>query len=160
MVWGNFLNILATQYTLATKSFEIYVAGCNGNPHCSSCHNAESWNFNQGTKYTEDYFKQKIESKVKEFNELINNIMIFGGEPLDQDHNELMSMLNDLDKLNLPIWIFTRYDIKDVPEEIKEYCDYIKCGRYLPELTTETNNQYGIKLATSNQKIYRKGVDF
>lgn len=38
--------------------------------------------------------------------------------------------------------------------------DYIKCGRYVEELTINDNWQYGIKLATSNQKIYKKGIDY
>ena len=37
----------------------------------------------------------------------------------------------------------------------KKMVDYIKIGAYIPELTTDDNIQFGIKLATSNQKIYR-----
>ena len=153
------MNILATQYTLPIKSFEIYVAGCNGNPHCTGCHNPEGWNFDIGTKYTKQYF-YSISCKIKEFSSLIDNIIIFGGEPLDQNHNELIEMLHDLITLKLPIWLFTRYDINDVSDDIKSCCEYIKCGRYIPELKTDNNIQYGIKLATSNQKIYKKGVEF
>lgn len=159
MVWRNRLNILATQYTLPTKSFEIYVAGCNGNPHCTDCHNPEGWDFDIGKKYTKQYF-DSISCKIEEFSSLIDNIMIFGGEPLDQNHNELIEMLHDLITLKLPIWLFTRYDINDVSDDIKSCCEYIKCGRYIPELKTDNNIQYGIKLATSNQKIYKKGVEF
>lgn len=73
------MNILATQFTLEYKSFDIYVAGCNGQPHCTNCHNPETWEFNQGIKYNDDYFKI-IKDKVYKFNNLIENIMIFGGE--------------------------------------------------------------------------------
>ena len=38
--------------------------------------------------------------------------------------------------------------------------DYIKCGKYIPELTTDDNIQYGVHLATSNQRIYKCGVDY
>lgn len=154
------MNILGTQFTLATKSFEIYVSGCAGNPHCEGCHNPASWDFNLGDLYNKSFFYDNIKTKVEEFDVLIKNIMIFGGEPLDNDHDELLKLLNDLKSLNKPIWLFTRYDINDVPDKIKTYCDYIKCGRYLPELTVDNNIQYGIKLATSNQKIYKNGVDF
>lgn len=153
------MNILATQYTLDTKSLEIYLAGCNGNPHCRDCHNPLSWNFNQGTLYNENY-KNKIKEKIKKFKPLINNIMIFGGEPLDQNHKELEKLLEDLHDYNLPIWLFTRYEINEIPAFVIKYCDYIKCGKYIPELSCDNNIQYGIKLATSNQKLYKKGIDY
>lgn len=154
------MNILATQYTLATKSFEIYISGCAGNPHCKGCHNPDSWDFNLGEKYNKDYFINHIKSKIDEFDLLIKNIMIFGGEPLDNNHDEVFELLSDLKSLNKHIWLFTRYDLNNVPDKIKNVCDYIKCGRYIPELSTENNTQYGIKLATSNQNIYKKGIDF
>ena len=154
------MNILSTQYTLATKSFEIYVAGCKGQPHCKGCHNPESWDFNQGNKWSEEYYLTTIKPKILEFNSIIKNIMIFGGEPLDQKHSELLSMLYDLKELNKEIWIFTRYDIEDIPEEIINCCDYIKCGRYDEDLKTNDNIQQGIKLSTSNQNVYKKGIDY
>ena len=42
----------------------------------------------------------------------------------------------------------------------KELCDYIKTGSYIEELKCDDNIQYGIKLATSNQKINKKGIDY
>jgi len=153
------MNILATQYTLTNKSLDIYVAGCSGLPHCVNCQNKESWNFNQGDLYDKEYFG-KLQTKVKNFDVLINNIMLFGGEPLDQNHDELLHMLMDLKSLNKNIWVFTRYEIEKIPKGIKELCDYIKCGRYLPELTCDNNTMYNIKLATSNQHIYKKGLDY
>lgn len=153
------MNILSTQYTLQTRSLEIYVAGCSGNPHCTGCHNPETWRFDIGDKYDENY-NFRIKQKINVFEKLIDNIMIFGGEPLDQKPKELLTLLSDLSHLNKKIWLFTRYDISDVPKKVKELCDYIKCGRYIPELIIENNIQFGIKLATSNQKIYKKGIDY
>ena len=154
------MNILGTQYTLDTKSFEIYVAGCSGEPHCVGCHNPESWDFSHGEQFNMFYFKNKIHQKVEEFDNLIDNIMIFGGEPLDQDIQSLESLLSLLKDTKKKIWMFTRYSINDVPEFVKRYCHYIKCGAYIPELIVDDNIQYVIKLATSNQHIYKKGVDY
>lgn len=153
------MNILATQYTLSTNSLEIYVAGCNGNPHCAHCHNPESWDFNNGEKFDEK-FLDKVSEKITDFDDLIKNIMIFGGEPIDQNHKELESMLESLSNYRKPIWLFTRYSIDNVPDFVKKYCEYIKCGRYDSELVSDDNIQYGIKLSTSNQKIYKKDVDY
>lgn len=156
------MNILATQYTLATKSFEIYVAGCNGDcngHHCEGCHNPESWDFSNGTQYDLTYFNE-IKEKINTFNNLIDNIMIFGGEPNDCNKDELKKFLIDLKTFNKPIWIFTRYYIDEIPLFEFELCDYIKCGEYNNKLITDNNVQYNIKLATSNQYIIKKGVDY
>lgn len=154
------MNILSTQYTLSTKSFEIYVAGCGGQPHCINCHNPETWDFNQGTEWNNEYYLSIVKPKVIEFSSIIDRVMIFGGEPLDQKHSELLTMLYDLKELNKDIWLFTRYLFEDIPEEIINCCDYIKCGRYIQELETEDNIQYGIKLSTINQYIYKNGTDY
>lgn len=149
------MNILQTDYTLKNKSLDIYVAGCNGNPHCTSCQNPESWDFKLGTEYDDKYFNY-LEKRIKEFDLLIENIMIFGGEPLDQDEDELIQLLFDLEHCNKKIWIFTRYEINEISDNIKFFCDYIKTGRYEENLSCEDNVQYGIKLATSNQKIFNR----
>lgn len=155
------MNILATQYTLSRKSLEIYVAGCKGNNgvHCTSCHNPESWEFNQGNTYDNKYFN-KIKQKISDFDSMIDKIELFGGELNDQNYNELEVFLRDLKSLGKEIWLFTRYDLQDCPKFELELCDYIKCGAYIPELSCDNNIQYDIVLSTSNQKIYKKGVDY
>jgi len=149
------MRVISTQYTLQYKSLDIYVAGCSGNPHCNLCHNPESWDFNQGHIYNGGYFNH-IKEKVKSFDLLVDNIMIFGGEPNDSNHDELLHMLMDLKSLGKKIWLFTRYEINDIPEFEYTLCDYIKTGRYDSELIVDDNIQFGIQLATSNQKIYKK----
>ena len=153
------MNILATQFTLKTNSLEIYLSGCNGKPKCKNCHNPEGWNFKAGKEYNSEYY-QEIKNKVNNFDNIIKNIMIMGGEPLDQEKDEFNSFLSDMKKLNKIMWLFTRYDIEETPDNINEFFDYVKCGRYLEELTTDSHTQYGIKLATSNQKIYKRGLDY
>jgi anaerobic ribonucleoside-triphosphate reductase activating protein len=147
------MRIISTQYTLSQKSLDIYTAGCNA-PHCKGCHNPETWNFNQGVEWSDDIL-YKIKIKTRNFCDIINNIMIFGGEPLDNPVNELVRFLDDLNTLNLDIWIFTRREFEEIPDWVKERCSYIKCGRYIEEKRVDNYFQYGIKLATSNQKIYK-----
>lgn len=150
------MNIIATQYTLQYKSLDIYVAGCKGvcGVHCKGCHNPVSWNFNQGEEYNQQYFF-KLQDKIKGFDDLIDRIMIFGGEPLDQNHEELIEFLKDIRSLHKEIWLFTRFNFNELPKEVIQLCDYIKCGAYIEELKTDDNIQFGIKLATSNQQIYK-----
>lgn len=150
------MNIISTQYTLKYKSLEIVVSGCSGN-HCSGCHSPETWDFNIGTHY--EQLIPKILKKIDESKDLIDWIWVYGGEPLDNNLEELKDLLYEVKSKKKPIMLFTRYSIDEVPNDVKELCDYIKCGAYKKELTVDDNIQYGVKLATSNQKIYKKTLD-
>lgn len=148
------MKIAGTQFTLKTKSFEIYVSGCAGNPYCKGCHNPETWDFNVGDEF-DDKLKEQISDKIMSFNAIIENIMIFGGEPLDQKKEDLVELFSFLSTFNKKIWLFTRYEKDEIDKDILNFLDYIKCGRYVQELRVDDNIQFGIKLATSNQKIYK-----
>jgi anaerobic ribonucleoside-triphosphate reductase activating protein len=146
------MKIASTQYSLSTQSFEIYLSGCDG--FCKGCHNPELQDYRIG----EDYKKvlPSIITKVNEFNSLVKNVFIMGGEPLQQKLDLLLDLiLNIKQNTNCKIWLWTRATIDNVPELIKEQCDYIKTGYYDEKLKCDDNIQYGIKLATSNQKIYK-----
>lgn len=152
------MNIIGIDYTLKTSSIDIYVSGCNG-PHCEGCHNPQSWNFDEGVPFSDNII-ESIRNYINIYSSLIKNVMIFGGEPLDQGHEELQTLFEELQIFNLPIWVFTRYNFEDIPEFVKSFSEYIKTGRYERELTCNDNIQYGIVLSTSNQKIYKKGIDY
>jgi len=147
------MNYSAIEYTLSQKSLDIYLSGCSAEPKCEGCHNPELWDFNVGFDIENSY--QIIENYINDYPNLINNIMIFGGEPLDQDIDKLKEFLVKLQKYNKKIWLFTRHYIFNVPNFIRCVCDYIKVGKYIPILKCDYNIQYGIKLATSNQMIFR-----
>ena len=98
------MNILATQYTLKNKSFEIYIAGCKGDNgvHCKGCHNPLSWDFDNGDPLDDDYM-QHIKDKIREFDTLVENIWILGGEPLDNDIPTLKWLITELQTPNKAI---------------------------------------------------------
>jgi anaerobic ribonucleoside-triphosphate reductase activating protein len=149
------MNIAGVDFTLKHKSIDIYVSGCKG-PHCSGCHNPDAFCFDYGIPYSPTLIVD-IQRKIESYPDLIDKIMIFGGEPLDQPEDELINLINNLKKFHLDIWLFTRYDITQVPDSVLGLVDYIKTGRYEEKLKCEGNIQYGITLATSNQHIYKKG---
>ena len=151
------MNILGIQYNINQNALEIYFSGCLGNPHCKGCFSPETWEFNQGSPYKT--IIKDIEKQIIQFDDMITKIMVFGGEPLDQNISELKEFLHKIKIFDKEIWIFTHYEFdvaKDILGDAITLCDYIKCGAYLEELTTDSNIQYGVKLATSNQKIYKK----
>ena len=152
------MNITNIDYGMSDNSYSIFVSGCKANPKCQGCFNPENWDFNVGENWLT--YINRIKKDLTDFEALIKKIIIVGGEPLDQDIFVLKQMLQFLKQFKIPVFLFTRYPLTKVPSIIKEYCDYIKCGAYIPELTCDDNIQFGIKLATSNQKIYVKGVDY
>lgn len=151
------MNIVSTQYSLSTQSLDIYFRGCNP-PHCKGCHNSEIQEFDGIDNYREKLIG--IKEKLKDFDLMIKNIFILGGEPLDQNINSLEEFLNSLSKYNKPIWLFTKYNLLQVPSKIKKLCDYIKCGRFEINNTSDDNIQYDIKIASKNQKIYKREKDY
>lgn len=154
------MNLLGTQFNLQNKAYEIYLAGCDRTPHCEGCHNPESWDFNNGEKIDDDKYNSII-SEIKKFYNLIENIWILGGEPLDQNVNELLRLVEKIreDVPNIKMWLFTGYTMIDLIDKIgtknKSLFDFIKCGAYIKELTQDNHIEYGVKLATSNQHIYK-----
>lgn len=148
------MNYLQLNYSLEHKAIEIFLSGCSGQPKCEGCHNQLSWNFDQGENINNIYTKIDNMLMIDKFN-IIKNIMIFGGEPLDQDLKELSTFLSNLKKYNKLIWLFTRFNIDEINANIKTKCDYIKTGRYIHNLKTNNNVQFGIKLSTSNQQIHK-----
>jgi organic radical activating enzyme len=140
------------------KSLDIYVAGCSGNPHCVNCHNTESWDFTKGTPYLDAW--DGISRKLDEFGYVIDNIMIMGGEPLDQDWRDFLQLLRYLERYDKDIWLFTRKSLEEVPSIVKHFCSYIKTGRYLKDLPVHTTDVYGIRLSSINQQIHKKGKDY
>lgn len=151
------MNLAATQYSLKYNAFEIYLSGCNG--VCEGCCNPELKEFGIGKTINAEV-TQSLLSKITDFDLIIKNIWVLGGDPMDNNQSELTQLLNDLSKTNKQIWLWTRYDLKDIPNNIKQYCDYIKSGEYIPRLSIDNNIQYGIKLQTSNQNIFIKGTDY
>lgn len=150
-------NIILPSYNSTDGlSVDIFLAGCSRSPHCKNCHNSSLWDFDNGQEI--DIRTTLSWLKIKEWQ--YDNIAILGGEPLSQNIRELNQLISCLLSLSKPIWLYTSYELEDVSEVIKENCDYIKTGRFIEELKTEDNISYGIKLATSNQRINKRGLDY
>jgi len=150
------MKIASFEYNIRDKSIEIYVSGCKA-PHCEGCHNAELWDFSVGEEYKETLLS--IQDTVKDYDSYIDKIVVMGGEPLDQSRGDLLELLRYLQEFKKEIWLYTRYSLKNA-EDVYEYCEYIKCGEFDIHKLVEDNIQYGVKLASSNQKIFKRGKDY
>lgn len=147
-------------------SFVIFYSSCPH--HCKGCQNPETWKDKDVGELITDKTKQSMFNHIKENEYIYDALVLSGGDPLCDDNIlSAIEISKEFRQLfpNKEIWIYTGYDFKDIKNddcknEILKYCDYLKCGIYIETLKTVDNIQYDIRLATSNQKIYKKGVDY
>ena len=130
-------------------SLVINVSGC---PHkCEGCHSQYLWEYD-GNILIDDFVE--LLSKYKG---MITCVCFMGGE---QNIDELYSYLMFIKSIGLKTCLYSGCTSLNDVEELLPFLDWVKIGRYIESLTTDNNIQYGIKLATSNQHIYKKGVDY
>jgi organic radical activating enzyme len=144
------MNIVGTQYSFKYRSLEIVHSGCDG--LCNGCHSRELWDYSIGTNYR--LWIDIFDDKIKEFTHLIDWIWIYGGEPLLQTRASLIDLLDILKQYDKPIVLFTRFDFHEIPDNIMELCDYIKCGMY-DETLRGAKVEHGIELMSLNQKVFK-----
>lgn len=91
-------------------------------------------------------------------NNQFNQGIIFGGLEWSLQIEEAVELADKAFNIGLYTMLYTGRDC--LPMCIIQHFDYIKCGRYIRELSCNNNTQYGIKLATSNQRILKRGIDY
>lgn len=159
----NVIRYYSSAYPVYASSngiaYEIYLAGCRG--YCVGCHSPHTHDKNLGTPM-EEVLDKLYDSIDKWYNRgFIDNLVILGGEPLDNSDLELKEFLNNL-KIRYPnckLWLYTHFEIDEVrrthPETLK-VLDFIKCGKFEQDKFSEEgfrDSSTGVILATSNQYI-------
>lgn len=146
-------------------SLVIFYSSC---PHkCFGCQNPETQSKDVGKLFTKE-IQQKIFKHIKDNDYIYDALVLSGGDPLCDDNiKDVLEFAKEFKTLfpNKEIWTYTGFTLEQVQsnnqrKEILKYTDYIKCGRYKKELTAIDYIQYDIRIATSNQRIYKKGVDY
>ena len=121
--------------------------------HCKNCQNAELMKNKKQYDFTKDIQQEIINIYKQDIYGEYGNLVLSGGDPYStinrkETYNFIKKFKEELP--NIKIWIYTGYKLEQVD---KNYLKYT-------ELKTNDNYYYDIKLATSNQKIYKKGVDY
>lgn len=142
------MNILTTEYSLSRRTLEVYLAGCTR--RCPGCHNPETWDFDRGVPFVDalPMLQWKLASP------LVQAVWVLGGEPLDQDLSSLRVLLERLREAVPQVWLFTSYEIEEVPAFIQELCSFVKTGRYLKDLPAVVDSASGLTLGSGNQKVW------
>ena len=154
------MRIAGTQFNVSTSTLEIYLSGCTR--ACSGCHNPELQDFHVGENYI--IYMQRLDYQLS--SSLVDNIAIMGGEPLAQGRINLEDFIKRIkyfDKYKSGgrhLWLYTGFDFEHIPLWIKSTVDYIKCGAYDENLKSDNYISCGVKLASTNQKVYKRGIDY
>lgn len=134
-------------------SCSIFFQGCSH--HCKGCFNEDTWDFCAGKyfdKETEDTFIELCKNKH------INAVSILGGEPLDQDNEEMFLFLSRIkSEVNKPIYLWTGYIIEEIKHnKCISIVDVLIDGKF-----EEVNKDINLYLrGSSNQNIYKKGINY
>ncbi|HHX67014.1 MAG TPA: 4Fe-4S cluster-binding domain-containing protein [Gallicola sp.] len=152
--YGKREGVLASTNGIA---FEIYVVGCEG--YCKGCHSPHLWDKNQGVLMDEEFYNSLI-SYMKEKEWQFDNIVLLGGEPLDNPKKKILEFVEKMKIFNKPLWLYTHFELNEIDEDIKQSFDYIKTGKYNENLRNDNYISRGVGLISTNQKINKRGEDY
>lgn len=115
----------------------VFFAGCLPNKckegNCPGCHNKEAQKFHVGKEYTEET-KSYILDLCK--NPYIAGLTVCGGEPYDQDEDQLVELLQEfhLQNPDKNVWIFTGYEFERIKNRrLTKYVDVAVVGPFILE---------------------------
>jgi organic radical activating enzyme len=124
----------------------IWFAGCS--MKCDECHNIKLQNSSNGTDMeVQDAIDTILDaSRATKLKDLV----LLGGEPLEQDLEDLSLMCDILKVFGMQIHLYTGRDFNEIPHEILKSCVWVKSGRYDKNLHVD-----GFP-SSSNQHVYCK----
>ena len=126
----------------------LFVSGC---PHkCKGCFNQELWNYNAGEFFTTETVQEIIDLCT---NSYITGLSLLGGEPLDPENLQQVTILAHVFKKFFPyktIWCYTGYEWENIKHlQIMKYIDVLVDGKFIQELHDPRLRFRG----SSNQRI-------
>lgn len=124
----------------------VWFSGCS--VKCDGCHNTLLWDKSNGNEYEPSTIAFTISSIKKQLD--LDTVVFLGGEPLEQDYDSLIELMEKIRKDNMKIWLYTSHEIEDISDNIKKYVDTIKCGKYNIDLHVD-----GFP-SSSNQRLFKK----
>lgn len=125
---------------------DIFLSGCAREPKCEGCYNPYMWDFNYGEEWQIFDIKLALLHTYKD----ADSIAIMGGEPLNQKDIEYLLAEIKLLFPSKPLWVYTSYELHEIPEELLIHMDFIKTGRF------DKNQLSKGRLASRNQMIWKK----
>lgn len=124
--------------------------------NCKNC-------FNQHIKQLQTIEKEDTEIIMDIKSNPFNQGIIFGGLEWTLQIEELITLAKLAKENDLQTMLYTGnvYDnMKSFINKYGRYFDYIKCGKYDEKQKSVNHIEYGVVLASDNQHIYKKGIDY
>lgn len=136
----------------------LFVSGCRH--HCKGCFNAETWDFEYGSPFTDGTVEEILEALTPSY---ISGLTVLGGEPFEPENQPVVMELLRRVRKQYPeksIWCYTgyRYDVElaeggsvhtEVTQEMLSYIDVLVDGEFVQELKDISLQFRG----SSNQRI-------
>ena len=115
----------------------LWTSGCSH--HCFNCHNPQTWDPENGEKYTQETEDKIISLMDKSY---IRGITLSGGDPLYEGNLECIDKLVKRIRKELPsknIWIYSGFTWDEVQRDdrrkaIVNNCDIFVDGRFVMDL--------------------------
>lgn len=115
----------------------VFFSGCTHK--CKGCFNEEYQDFSFGEKFTKNHIS-KIKTYLSE--DYVAGLSILGGEPLEQNLDEMAEFLKEIksslrDDQN--IWIYSGFTFEQIMNDeekknIIKHCDFLVDGRFVEEM--------------------------
>jgi organic radical activating enzyme len=149
------------QFVPLDRTLELYFTGCS--LKCPNCHNAF---LQERTKEnSRELSVGEIIEELRDYVGVCSQVHILGGEPMEQNLNEMSELLKALrEELGFTsIILFTGWDFPYSFVEknwfLFQYCDYIKIGHYDENQKNDEKelipNSPAFPLASKNQSFIR-----
>lgn len=126
-------------------SLVFNISGC---PYkCDGCHSTFLW------EYIGDYLLDDIEYVIKKYIDYISCVCFMGG---DQNKGDLIKALKICrEKYHLKTCLYTGNDNHNYLKDLFPYLDWIKIGRYDESNLSENHKEFGVRLASTNQHLFK-----
>jgi anaerobic ribonucleoside-triphosphate reductase activating protein len=147
-------NILYPSFSYEGKGMAavIYFQGCRN--RCDGCHNEKLQDFDGGVEYTPRNLVLAFEKLGTGW---IDSVVLSGGEPLHQPHEDFIEFLRCLKIVLLqkqPVWLYTSYIFDDVPKDIRQCIDVIVDGPFIKAEAGKLRYR-----GSKNQRVWSKIAD-
>lgn len=132
----------------------LFVSGCSQG--CEGCFNRETWNYNHGQPFTEEFQDKLLKDVNKPF---ISGLSILGGNPLERKNFDTVLRLCYALKQQMPdktIWLWCGQTMQEIKNnllyaQILDTVDVIIDGKFIKDLPTDKPFR-----GSDNQILWRK----
>ena len=120
------------------------ISGCPH--HCEGCHSQYLW------EYEGDNLLNNMENIIKQYNNYITCVCFMGG---DQNMYELRLALKYCKRMGYKTCVYSGLNDVRYFKSLFYLLDWIKIGKYDKSKKCDNHIEYGVKLATTNQHLYK-----